>query len=113
MEMLAEHGAEPRVAASMKEALNVLNEWRPDVLVSDIAMPGGSGYDLIRRVRMRNAAESQVPAVALTAYARAEDRIRALSAGFQMHVPKPVEPTELLTVIATLSRPTSQGVGHD
>src|SRR5262249_5794723 len=108
MEIVAEHAAEPRVAASMTEALSVLNEWRADVLVSDIAMPGGSGYDLIRQLRMRNTAESQVPAVALTAYARAEDRIRALSAGFQMHVPKPVEPTELLTVIATLTRPTSQ-----
>jgi len=112
VEMLAEHGAEPRVAANMTEALNVLNDWRPDVLVSDIAMPGGSGYDLIRQVRMRSSAESQVPAVALTAYARAEDRIQALSAGFQMHVPKPVEPTELLTVIATLSRPTSRTAGH-
>jgi len=112
IEMLAEHGAEPRAAANMTEALNVLNEWRPDVLVSDIAMPGGSGYELIRQVRMRDDAESQIPAVALTAYARAEDRIRALSAGFQMHVPKPVEPTELVTVIASLSRPTSRTVGH-
>ena len=72
----------------------------------------GRPFSQRRQVRMRDDVESQIPAVALTAYARAEDRIRALSAGFQMHVPKPVEPTELVTVIASLSRPTSRTVGH-
>ncbi len=103
MEILAGRGAEVRVASGMAEALSLLNEWRPDVLISDIGMPNGSGYDLIREVRRRDALGTQLPAVALTAYARTEDRVQALSAGFHMHVPKPIEPKELLAVIASLT----------
>jgi CheY-like chemotaxis protein len=103
MEILAGRGAEVRVASSMAEALSLLNEWRPDVLISDIGMPNGSGYDLIREVRRRDALGTRLPAVALTAYARTEDRVQALSAGFHMHVPKPIEPKELLAVIASLT----------
>ena len=78
---------------------------RPDVLVSDIGMPDVDGFELIRRVRELPAESGGgVPAIALTAYARAEDRLRVLRSGYQMHVPKPVEMAELLTVIASLVR---------
>jgi CheY-like chemotaxis protein len=79
------------------------------VIVSDIGMPGEDGYSFMKRVRAwaREAGE-WIPAVALTAYARAGDRIKALAAGFQIHVPKPVEPVELVTVIVSLvDRPTT------
>ncbi len=102
--MLAGSEVEVRTAGSMDEALETLADWRPDVLLSDIGMPNGDGYDLIREIRQRDAATGQwLPAVALTAYARSEDRLRAIKAGFQMHVAKPVEPQELLMVIASLT----------
>ena len=102
--ILVRGGAHVRAAASAAEALAEFTEWRPDVLVSDIEMPGEDGYSLIRRIRRLDAAAGrQTPAVALTAYARVQDRLRALSAGYQIHVPKPVEPIELLTVIASLT----------
>lgn len=72
-------------------------------MLSDISMPGEDGYSLMRRLRKLGEPTRNIPAVALTAYARAEDRIRALAAGFQMHVPKPVEAGELLMVIASLT----------
>jgi PAS domain S-box-containing protein len=101
--VLGECDAEVRTAASAAEALAVLDEWDAEVLVSDIGMPSEDGYDLIRKVRARPASRGGgVPAVALTAYARFEDRMRALQAGFQMHVPKPVEPAELVTVVDSL-----------
>jgi CheY-like chemotaxis protein len=79
------------------------------VIVSDIGMPGRDGYDLIRTLR-RNGVTT--PAIALTAFARAEDRIRSLQAGFQTHLPKPVEPTELIAVVASLAgRYESQKAG--
>lgn len=90
--------------ASVKEALEVLESEKFDVLVSDIGMPNTNGYELIEKVRRLPAEKNgRIPAVALTAYARAEDRMRALSAGFQMHVPKPIEPAELITIIASLT----------
>ncbi|HEY6399780.1 MAG TPA: ATP-binding protein, partial [Blastocatellia bacterium] len=102
--MLAQGGAETRTAGSAVEALAALDEWRPDALISDIGMPGEDGYALIEklRARERERGEPSLPAVALTAYARKEDRLRALFAGYQSHVSKPVEPTELLMVIASL-----------
>ncbi|MDQ3438900.1 MAG: PAS domain S-box protein [Planctomycetota bacterium] len=91
-------------AESAGEALRRLEQERPDVLVSDIGMPGEDGYSLIRRVRALGADRGgNTPAVALTAYARAEDRVRSVLAGFQMHVAKPVEPTELITMVASLA----------
>jgi CheY-like chemotaxis protein len=72
----------------------------PDVLVADIGMPDEDGYALLRQVRARGL---RLPAVALTAFGRTEDRLRALSAGFQMHVAKPVEPDELVMVLASLT----------
>ena len=102
--MLSRCEAEVKRAASAVEALRVLQAWRPDVLVSDIEMPGEDGYLLIRKVRAAGNGGAPIPAVALTAHARAEDRIRALAAGFNAHVAKPVEPQELVTVIASLAR---------
>jgi CheY-like chemotaxis protein len=73
----------------------------PDVLVSDIGMPHVDGYELIRRIR--SAGLRKLPAVALTALTRIEDRVKALAAGYQMHVAKPVEPVELLAVVTSLA----------
>ena len=95
--------AEVRVAASVPEALQVLEKFRPHVLVSDVGMPDEDGYDLIRQVRSSGRSVKQLPAVALTAYARAEDRKRALLAGFQTHIAKPVDPDELVAVVASLA----------
>ncbi len=96
--------ASVRTCASVSEALAEVEEWEPDVIVSDIEMPGEDGYTLIRKLRAKEAEQGgRLPAVALTAHARVEDRMRALSSGYQMHVPKPVEPAELAIVIASLT----------
>jgi CheY-like chemotaxis protein len=100
--MLNSHGAEVTTSASAREALAQMDKWKPDVLVSDIGMPVLDGYAFIKQVRALDSPERNLPAVALTAYARAQDRMRALAAGFQMHVPKPVEASELVMVIARL-----------
>jgi CheY-like chemotaxis protein len=92
--------ADIRTADSMAEALKILSLWQPDIVISDIAMPGGDGYELIRRMRISG---YTMPAISLTAHAGAEDRIRALTAGFQMHLPKPVEPHELVISVANLT----------
>lgn len=89
------------------EALQLLRKAPPDVLVTDIGMPGEDGYSLIRKVRQRPASEGgEVPAIALTAFARSEDRRRAILSGFQMHVSKPVEPSELIAMVANLAKRT-------
>jgi len=96
--------AEVEKCHSAAEALEALDRGHVDVLISDIGMPDMDGYELIRRVRERPADRGgRVPAVALTAFARVEDRVRVLSAGFQAHVGKPVEPAELLAVIASVA----------
>jgi CheY-like chemotaxis protein len=74
--------------------------WNPELLVSDIGMPNEDGYSLIRRVRELESDSARIPAVALTAYATDEDRLQALSAGFQIHVAKPIEPESFVTSIA-------------
>jgi signal transduction histidine kinase/CheY-like chemotaxis protein len=102
--ILAGAGAETRPVASSQQALALLDSWQPDVVLSDIEMPDEDGYALIRRVRSRQDGASAVPAVAVTAYGRLEDRVRLLEAGFQMHVVKPVEPTELIAVVVSLVR---------
>ncbi len=115
--VLGQCGAEVRTCASAAEVIGLLEEFEPDVLVSDVGMPGEDGYSLIKRVRAWEAGRvgsSPIPAVALTAYARVEDRLQALLAGYNMHVTKPVEPAELAVVIASLSpksrqTPPSQG----
>jgi CheY-like chemotaxis protein/nitrogen-specific signal transduction histidine kinase len=102
---LRQYGADVEAAVSADDALARLALHCPDVLVSDIEMPDATGYELIRELRQSDRLEiRRLPAVALTAYARTEDRVRALIAGFQTHVPKPVEPAELVTVIASLGR---------
>jgi signal transduction histidine kinase/ActR/RegA family two-component response regulator len=102
-EVLREQGAEVHFAASALEALVKFEEIRPDVIVSDIGMPGVDGLSLIRQVRALTPQQGgRTPAVALTAYARAEEAQRAFAAGYQMHVAKPVEPTHLATVVANL-----------
>jgi len=98
-----ECGAEVITAASVSEALESLECRRPDALVSDIAMPNQDGYDLIRRARSRGPERGgKIPAVAVTACASTEDRVRSLAAGFQMHVAKPIDPGELIAVVASL-----------
>ena len=101
-QLLLEAGAQLRTANSAKAALMALDEGVPDILVSDIGMPGEDGLSLIRRIRLRGPTEGGlVPAVALTAYARGEDRAVALRAGFNSHVSKPIDPGEVIAVIAS------------
>jgi CheY-like chemotaxis protein len=96
-------GANVTVAGSAAEAFVTLASQIPDVIISDIGMPDEDGYDLIRKLRSMPADQGgSVPAIALTAYARVEDRLRALRSGYQMHVPKPVELAELVAVADSL-----------
>jgi PAS domain S-box-containing protein len=102
---LEQCGAEVVLAGSVGEALEAITRVVPDVLISDIGMPGEDGYELIRRVRqLPYESGGKVPAIALTAYARTEDRLQALRAGYHMHVPKPVELAELVAIVASLIR---------
>ncbi len=102
-ELLRAAGAEVRVAHSAQEGFNTLRAWRPELLISDIGMPEEDGFSLMRRIRALPAAEGgQTTALALTAHAGAEDRVKALSIGFHMHTPKPVDPVELLIVATSL-----------
>jgi signal transduction histidine kinase/ActR/RegA family two-component response regulator len=96
-------GADVRLSGSASEAVDVVHTWSPDVLVSDIEMPREDGYGLIARVRNDDGLDgTRLPAIAVTAHSRAEDRLKALEAGFQYHLAKPVEPTELVAAIASL-----------
>ena len=103
--ILCECDAEVVTVASAAEAILEIERRRPDVLVSDIGMPDEDGYDLIKRVREteEERGELAIPALALTAYAKASDRVRALAAGYQVHLAKPVEPAELALVVANLA----------
>ena len=111
IQALSEYGAQVTAVSSGAEALAFLSDppggKRPDALILDIAMPNEDGYAALKRVRAleaeQGAAADQIPAIALTAFGRSEDRLRALQAGFQMHVAKPVEPAELAVVIASLT----------
>ena len=118
--VLTEEGATVQKAGSSAEALEFCLEQPPDVLISDIGMPGEDGYALIRRIRKLppqspsadgRASPSRVPAIALTAFARSEDRILALNAGFQAHVAKPAEPDELIATIVSLIQRTNPRSG--
>ncbi|HYO13988.1 MAG TPA: PAS domain-containing protein [Thermoanaerobaculia bacterium] len=99
-QILSRSNAEVAVAASAAEGLEVLERFQPHVIVSDISMPGQDGYDFIRTLRKRG---HHLPAAALTAFARAEDRRRALLAGFQIHLAKPIDPGELTAAVASLA----------
>ncbi len=101
--VLQQSHAKVQAAASVAEALEFISQSKPDVLVSDIGMPGEDGYSLIRKIRMLPPSEGgNIPAAALTAYARTEDRLRAIQEGYQLHLPKPIEAAELTTVVASL-----------
>ena len=99
--LLTTHGATVLTAATANEALSLVLNQRPDLMISDIGLPGMDGYDLIQNVRRQTSPGRDIPAIALTAYARTEDRTRALRAGYQAHIAKPVEPNELLAMIAS------------
>jgi CheY-like chemotaxis protein len=102
--VLSRRGATVVAAESTATALEALDRCRPDVILSDLEMPGEDGYSLIRKVRARSAERGgTVPAAALTAYARTEDRVHSLRAGFHRHVPKPVQPDELAEIVASLA----------
>jgi CheY-like chemotaxis protein len=94
--------ASVRLAGSVDEALTALDEHETHVVVSDIGMPGKDGYDLLRALRQREN-QSGIPVIALTAFARSEDRERALHAGFQLHLAKPVNPRDLALAVAHLA----------
>ena len=105
--MLQRHGARVIAVKSAEEAVVAARTQNPNILVSDIEMPGEDGYSLIRRIRETEAETGRrLLAIALTAHARVEDRLRALSAGYQSHVAKPIEPAELIAVIESLTRAT-------
>ena len=106
--MLTKSGAAMKCASSSSEAMEIIESWRPDVLIADIGMPVEDGYGLIKRVRaLPRESGGQTPALALTAYARTEDRVRALSAGYQVHLSKPVDRVELAAVVASLAERTN------
>jgi CheY-like chemotaxis protein len=95
------------MAATADEALAAFQERTPDVLVSDIGMPDMDGYELLRRIRAGGPTRgARTPAIALTAFARSEDRTKALRAGFLVHVAKPVDPSELVATVASVAGKT-------
>ena len=103
--MIEQAGAKVTGAASVREAFEALESLQPDALVSDIGLPDEDGYGLIKRLRAREAERGGfLPAVAMTGFARTEDRARILAAGFQIHVPKPINPAELTAAIAAVAR---------
>jgi CheY-like chemotaxis protein len=99
--ILLDRGGRVSMAASAAEALERFDRYPPDLIVSDIDIPGMSGFELLSELRARERGR-RVPAIALTPFARAEDRTRSLMAGYQGHVPKPVDPAELLATAASL-----------
>lgn len=103
--VLSECQAEVITAASAAEAIEEIERRKPDVLVSDLGMPEQDGYEFIKNVREMESADHtvRIPALALTAYAKAEDRVRALASGYQVHLSKPVEPAEFVLVVANLA----------
>jgi PAS domain S-box-containing protein len=103
-EVLKECGSEVIVSCSAAEALEAIEQHHPDILISDLGMPDEDGYSLIEKIRaLPSDRGGDIPAAALTAYARAEDRMRVLRSGFQFHLPKPVDSAELVTVVASLA----------
>jgi CheY-like chemotaxis protein len=107
--ILVNLGAEAQQCVSVTEGLKAVEEWRPHVVISDIAMPGEDGYTFIRKVRALDFSKGgKTPALALTAYGRAEDRVRTLSAGYNMHVAKPVDAAELGVIVGSLAERSSE-----
>lgn len=107
--ILEQSGATVTTAASVREAIEAIYQHKPDVLVSDIGMPSEDGYQLIKKVRnLEPLLGGNIPAVALTAYARSDERTKALLAGFQIHIPKQVESNELIAVVASVASRNSR-----
>ena len=103
-QVLAQAQADAVTAGSAADALRAIEAQRPDVVVSDIGMPGRDGYEFIRQLRrLPHGQGGRTPAIALTAFARTEDRTRAMMAGYQVHVAKPIEPAELIATVASLA----------
>jgi len=101
---LAQHGAQVTAVTNAEDALKALAEKNFEVLISDIGMPKTDGYELMRQIRQQeNSTGKRIPAVALTAYARVQDRMQAILAGFSTHIAKPVDANELVTVVASLA----------
>jgi CheY-like chemotaxis protein len=100
--VLESAGAKVITAASAAAALEAISQSQPEVLVSDLGMPEQDGYDLIREVRRRGHHPRDLPAVALTAFVQKDDAIKTALSGFQIHVPKPVDPHDLTAIIASL-----------
>ncbi|PYR62387.1 MAG: hypothetical protein DMF91_06915 [Acidobacteria bacterium] len=104
-EILEAAGAQVTTASSASAAFDAIHEARPDVIVADLGMPIVDGYELIKRLRQSaDGALRAIPAAALTAYARSEDRAKALESGFEMHLSKPIDPAELVASIRALAR---------
>lgn len=102
--ILMQCGAQVKTVATVADALEIMRHRKLDLLISDIEMPNEDGYSLIRKVRLLEEGQNRsIPAIALTAHARASDRMRSLSAGYQLHIPKPVEPAELVMSISNLT----------
>lgn len=109
--MLVRYGTDVRSAGSAAEAIEIFSQWRPDVLVSDIGMPVEDGYALIGKIRALPSDEGgDIPAIALTAFAAAQDRERTLDAGFQKHLSKPVEPVQLAKEVARILGRSEEGI---
>jgi CheY-like chemotaxis protein len=107
-EILEAAGATVDAAENGQAVLDFIAHTYPDILIADLGMPGMDGFELITRIRRSpNAAVRGLPAIALTAYARSDDRMRALRQGFQMHLPKPIDPGELVAAVASLTRPSN------
>jgi CheY-like chemotaxis protein len=99
---LVKAGADVLDAATVTIALDLLGSFRPNVLISDVGMPDLDGYDLIREVRARGLTPGDLPAIALTAFARSEDEERSLQAGFQVHLSKPVDQNQLIAAVGSV-----------
>lgn len=111
--LLARSGARVELATGVASALEALDRARFDVLVSDLAMPEQDGYDLIRMIRERNAERGgRIPAVAVSAYAKGEDRTQAMAAGFEQFLAKPVEPVDLVRAVAALAAMSRPSAAH-
>jgi len=110
--ILGAAGADARIAASAAEAIQIFEGWRPDVVLTDIAMPGTDGYGLLASIRGRGGAGRAVPAIAMTAHAGAQERTRSARAGFAEHLAKPIPPHELIEAVRRVADvPRARGVG--
>ena len=102
--LLTQSRAKVKTTYSSIEAVEIFEEWVPDIVLCDIGMPDEDGYSVIGRIRRSEKNGSSTPAIALTGYARPEDRAQALAAGFQLHIAKPIDPDSLLVAVAQLTR---------